>query len=130
MPTDQLPSQTTIFIGRTEELAKIATLLSDPTCRLLTLVGPGGIGKTRLALEAARQLPTNSACFVELQPLSSPDFLVTAIAEALGFQFYSGDDPKQQLLDYLCEQTWLLVLDNFEHLLDGAPFLSEILAAA
>ena len=130
MPTDKLPFQATIFIGRTEELAKIATLLSDTTCRLLTLVGPGGIGKTRLGLEVARQLSTDSARFVELQPLTSPDFLVTTIAQALGFQFYTSDDPKQQLLDYLCEQTWLLLLDNFEHLLDGAPLLAEILAAA
>src|SRR4051812_6908547 len=118
MPTDKLPLQATSFIGRTEELAKIATLLSGSTCRLLTLVGPGGIGKTRLALEVARQLPADSARFVELQPLPSPDFLVTAIAEALGFQFYASDDPKQQLLDYLCEQTGLLVLDNFEQHID------------
>jgi len=128
--TDKLPIQATSFIGRTKELMQIGALVADPVCRLLTLVGPGGIGKTRLALEAARQLPADSARFVELQSLTSPDLLVTAIAEALGFQFYSGDNPKQQLLDYLCEQTWLLLLDNFEHLLDGAPLLSEILAAA
>jgi predicted ATPase/DNA-binding CsgD family transcriptional regulator len=126
----RLPTSATSFVGRSRELAEIATLLSDPTCRLLTLVGPGGIGKTRLALEVARQLPTDSARFVELQPLTSPDFLVSAIAEALGFQFYKGNNPKRQLLDYLCEQTWLLVLDNFEHLLDGASLLSEILIAA
>src|SRR5262249_51996499 len=55
---------------------------------------------------------------------------VSAIADAIGFQFYSGADPKQQLLDFLREKSWLLLLDNFEHLLDGAPLLSEILSAA
>jgi predicted ATPase/DNA-binding CsgD family transcriptional regulator len=116
------------FIGRQGELKQISALLSDPACRLLTLVGPGGIGKTRLAIEAARQLASPDMTFVVmLQPLPSPDFLVSAIADALGFQFYSGGDSKQQLLNYLREKVWLLVLDNFEHLVDGATLLSEIL---
>ncbi|MEP7293997.1 MAG: AAA family ATPase, partial [Chloroflexota bacterium] len=106
-------------------------LLSDPACRLLTLVGPGGIGKTRLALEAARQLPLpENTHFVALQPLASAEFIVSAIADSVGFQFYSGSDPKQQLLDYLREKSRLLLLDNFEHLLDGATLLSEILTNA
>jgi len=100
----------------------------NPACRLLTLVGPGGIGKTRLALEVAQQFP--NAHFVALQPLASADFIVSAMAESLNFQFYSGSDPKQQLFDYLREKSWLVVLDNFEHLLDGATLLSEILTAA
>src|SRR5690349_1374198 len=97
-----LPHQSTPFLGRQDELAQISRLLSDRDCRLLTLVGPGGIGKTRLALEAARQPSApEDAYFVALQPLASADFIVSAIAESLNFQFYSGVDPKQQLLDYL-----------------------------
>src|SRR3954454_6576346 len=105
MPTSHLPPQATPFVGRSEELAEIAALLADPNCRLLTLVGPGGIGKTRLALEAARPLTfSNGIYFVALQPLSSPDLIVPAIADALQFQFYSGGEPQQQLLDYLREK--------------------------
>jgi predicted ATPase/DNA-binding CsgD family transcriptional regulator len=98
---------------------------------LLTLVGPGGIGKTRLAIEVSQSLPiTERVHFIPLQPLTSPDFIVPTIAEAIGFQFYAGNDPKQQLLDYLREKSWLLLMDNFEHLLDGALLLSDIVAYA
>jgi predicted ATPase/DNA-binding CsgD family transcriptional regulator len=128
-----LPPQSTPFVGRTEELTQIAHLLADPTCRLLTLLGPGGIGKTRLALEtAAAQLEhyRDGVYLVPLQALSSLDFIVPAIAEALHFQFYPGGEPKQQLLDYLREKSWLLMLDNFEHLLDGVDLLTDILSHA
>lgn len=140
MDTNRLPTGSHNFpspliplIGRRDELAEIARLLDDPDCRLLTLVGPGGIGKTRLALEAARLQQDNFAqgvTLVSLQPLGSPEFIVSAIAEALRFQFYSVDDPKHQLLDYLRERSLLLVMDNFEHLLDSAVLVSEILASA
>src|SRR5262245_58737734 len=99
-----LPQSATPFVGRQDELDQITRLLADPACRLLTLVGPGGIGKTRLALEAAR---LNSDAFADgvylvlFQPLTSPDFMVSAIAEAVGFQFYPGGDSIRQLLDYL-----------------------------
>jgi predicted ATPase/DNA-binding CsgD family transcriptional regulator len=129
----KLPSYAIPFIGRAEELTQIASLLRDPNCCLLTLVGPGGIGKTRLALEAARlQLDAfdNGVHFVPLQPLTSPDFIIPAIAEAIHFQFYPSTEPKQQLLDYLREKSLLLVLDNFEHLVDGVDLLPEILEAA
>jgi predicted ATPase/DNA-binding CsgD family transcriptional regulator len=123
------------FIGRHGEQAEIVRLLADPACRLLTLVGPGGIGKTRLALEATHSDSPRSegegvrVHFIPLQPLTSPDFIVPAIAECVGFQF-DGSDTRQQLLDYLCEKSLLLVLDNFEHLLDGVGVVSDILAAA
>jgi len=130
MVTKQNLSSSTPFVGRTQELAEIARLLSDPTCRLLTLVGPGGIGKTRLALEAATQLEPDldGVYFVPLQPLSSPDHIVSGIAEAVGFQFYQGGEPQEQLLDYFREKALILILDNFEHLLDGAEIASNILA--
>jgi predicted ATPase/DNA-binding CsgD family transcriptional regulator len=129
------------FIGRQDELAEIARLLADPTCRLLTLVGPGGIGKTRLSEEVVNRvgaqglasLPAisfpNGVYFVPLQPLTSADFIIPAIAESVGLQF-DGSDSRQQLLDYLGEKSLLLVLDNFEHLLDGVGVISDILASA
>ncbi len=121
------------FIGREAELEKIGQLLDNPACRLLTLTGPGGIGKTRLAVEAARaQTDRFADCifFVALQPLASPDLIVPAIAEAINFQFFPGAEPKQQLMDFLSGKSTLLMLDNFEHLLDGAPLVGELLAVA
>src|SRR5258706_385269 len=98
MNTPNLPSQPTTFIGRTDELAEIARLLADPACRLLTLVGAGGIGKTRLAIEAAHQITRfEDIHFVALQHLTSSHFLVTSIAEAIDFRLYALSDPKQQL---------------------------------
>ncbi len=117
-----LPPQPTLFIGRETELAEIAALLADPACRLLTLVGAGGIGKTRLAIEAARHSSlAHGACFVSLAPLSSVEPLVAAVAQAVGLTFYGSNDARQQLFDYLRDQELLLVLDNFEHLLLPLP---------
>ena len=132
MSVRNLPSQPTPFIGREHELAEIARRLADPACRLLTLTGPGGIGKTRLAIEAALRLHefTSGAYFVPLQPLTSPNFMVSTIADALNFAFYGEQDPKIQLLHYLRDQHLLLVLDNFEQLLDGTDLLPEILEYA
>ncbi|MCL4299121.1 MAG: AAA family ATPase [Anaerolineae bacterium] len=136
-PQHNLPVPPTSFLGREMELAQMAELLGNPACRLLTVVGPGGIGKTRLALQAALQAPTDKievfrhgVHFVSLAPVSSASFLVSAIAEALNFSFYGPRDPKVQLLNYLREKNMLLVLDNFEHLLAGVGLLAEILAIA
>ncbi len=128
-----LPFQPTAFVGRTTELAEIDALLGDPACRLLTLVGPGGIGKTRLAMRVAVDCAEqfdDGVYFVPLQSLDSSEFIVSAIADVLSFPFSPGVDPKQQLIQYLREKALLLVLDNFEHLLDGAELLTEILEAA
>jgi len=130
---NNLPIQTTPFLGREEELGKITELLKNPSCRLVTLIGPGGIGKTRLALQAAAEEIerfTHGVYFIALDPLSSADFLVAAIAEALKFSFYSREDEKLQLLNFLREKALLLILDNFEHLVAGAGMLSELLHAA
>lgn len=106
----------------------------DPTCRLLTLVGPGGIGKTRLALELAstaqQNTPFTAVHFVFLQPLTSHEYLAAAIADALNLTLHTGPEPEAQLLHFLSSRTLLLVLDNFEHLLEGADLLSEIVASA
>ena len=131
-PKHNLPAQTTRFIGRQRELASLSALLHGDT-RLLTLVGLGGVGKTRLALEfATRQLETfqDGIWFVPLAGVSSPDLLVPSIASALGLAFTGTLEPKTQLLNFLREKALLVLLDNFEHLLEGAVLLEELLAQA
>ncbi len=128
-----LPADVTPFVGRTAEIARIVEQLRDPGCRLLTLVGPGGVGKSRLAVQVMRTLPATSddgCCFVPLAPVETPEGMVGAIAQALGFQFYENAPPRQQLLDYLCEKRLLLVLDNLEHLRSGLDLVTAMLAAA
>lgn len=128
-----LPPQPTPFVGREEELAQIAAQLADPACRLLTLVGPGGIGKTRLALQAAAEQVeafAQGAYFVPLAPLTSGELLISAIADALHLSFYQHEPPQRQLFTYLREKQLLLILDNFEHVMDGAALVVELLAHA
>jgi predicted ATPase/DNA-binding SARP family transcriptional activator len=128
-----LPVQLTPFVGREAALAEIKDHLRDPDCRLLTLVGPGGSGKTWLALEAATaQLDhyTHGVWFVSLAPLQSVDAIVPTVAGALGFRFHEEGVPQQQLLDYLRQKSLLLIMDNYEHLLEGAGLVTEILKTA
>jgi predicted ATPase len=132
-PPHNLPAQPTPFVGRDKELAEIADRLGDPACRLLTLIGPGGIGKSRLALQAAAthlEPFRDGVYFAPLASLSSIEFLVSRLADALKFAFYGQESPKSQLLNYLREKSLLLLIDNFEHLLEGAPLLEEILMIA
>jgi len=131
-----LPAPRTSFVGRASELDEIDRLLEDPDCRLLTLVGPGGAGKTRLALEAAaRRIERypHGVHFIPLVSVASPEFLAPAVAESIQFAVdgaHSGFSAQEQLLDYLGERSTLLVLDNFEHLVDGADLLGEIIERA
>jgi predicted ATPase/DNA-binding SARP family transcriptional activator len=136
-----IPDPLTTFVGRTKERLQISQLLRDKdnsagqgqSSRLLTLIGLGGIGKTRLAIQIAHDLSDsflNGVYFVPLASLESPDFLISAIAEATGLNFTGNGDPKTQLLNHLQRKEALLVLDNFEHLLSGVRLLDELLRQA
>lgn len=122
----QLPPQATAFVGRQKELAEIHRLLETPDCRLLTLTGPGGIGKTRLAIETGRQ----SSWSVYFVPLVAAESLLPAITDALELTFDKKLDQKPQLFAYLNDKQLLFILDNFEHMLEEAILLNELLQAA
>jgi predicted ATPase/DNA-binding SARP family transcriptional activator len=139
MPPHNLPAPLTRFVGREAELAQIAEQLNDPNCRLLTLAGPGGVGKTRLALAAARQAVVHFPDGVWFVPLINVrekpqnglhDRLAIAIAGALDISFSGQDDPKTQILKYLGSREALLILDSFEHLVSGADLILDALRQA
>ena len=128
-----VPAQPTRFIGREAELAQLEEYLDTPDCRLLTLIGPGGVGKTRLAYEVAKRKVGDFPAGVYAVPLSgvaSTQYLASTIAERLTLPLYGSADQKAQLLASLREKHLLLVMDNCEHVLEGMELLAEILAVA
>jgi predicted ATPase/DNA-binding SARP family transcriptional activator len=132
-PLHNLPPQPTPFVGRKQELADITQRLADSECRLLSLIGAGGIGKTRLALQAAAQHLADfedGVYFVPLASVSSIDFLAPALADNLKFSFYGQENPRAQLVDFLREKRMLIVMDNFENVLEGASLIEDILINA
>ncbi|GAC1327555.1 MAG: hypothetical protein NVS2B16_22060 [Chloroflexota bacterium] len=131
-PTSNLPDQATSFIGRERDVAAIvATILRDDVS-LLTLTGPGGTGKTRLALQAANKVLGDFAdgvFFVALAPVSDPDLVASAVATTLGVREQGNQGLGEALKDHLRSRQMLLVLDNVEHLLEAAPLVGDVLAA-
>ncbi|MCA9979971.1 MAG: hypothetical protein KDD89_04045, partial [Anaerolineales bacterium] len=132
-PTN-LPHLPTQFIGRQKERAQLADLLSQPAVQLVTLVGTGGMGKTRLGIQAAQdyhETTGQAVYFVPLETADTADMLVPTIAQAVQLSFDAQDDPQQQLLNFLRGRALLLVLDNMEHLLPAAgDFLQDMLTTA
>jgi len=126
------PAPVTPFVGRDAELDRLHELLTTDGERLVTLVGPGGAGKTRLAIEAGRRAAgafNDGALFVPLADLDDAAYLAREIAAALGLEAGAGDD-EALLLEAVARRSLLLVLDNLEHLLDGAGLVAELLAAS
>lgn len=135
-PVHPFPTPTTPFVGRHAEIEQLITLLTDPDRRLITLLGVGGIGKTRLALEAVNHLRGHATPFRDgiyycpLTSLTAPTQLIVALAQACGLPLQPTVDPLQQVATYLYARRLLLLLDNFEHLLDGVSVVAELLAKA
>ena len=130
---NNLPVQLTSFIGRAAELAAVREEISRPEVHLLTLTGPGGVGKTRLSLEVATLLLDQFAdgvFFIALAPIRDPALVGPTIAHTLGVRESHSKPPAETLKDYLCERQLLLVLDNFEHLTKAAPLVTELLTAS
>lgn len=134
-PLHGFPTRLTPFIGRQQMLTEIVEQLADPTCRLLTLLGPGGIGKTRLCIEIGQAAQHNSAYrdgihFIPLVAVSDTARLIGVIAQQLGIQLSEKEPTQAQLMAHLQSKQMLLICDNFEQILAGAPLLNEIVTAA
>jgi predicted ATPase len=130
---NNLPAPLTALIGRDAERQELAALLRDPQTRLVTLTGPGGIGKTQLSLDAARAaLPAfpDGVFLVELGPVQQPSLVLSAVAQALGVREDAGQSLEAALAAWLRPKRLLLLLDNFEHLLDAAVDVTRLLEAA
>jgi predicted ATPase/DNA-binding CsgD family transcriptional regulator len=126
-----LPAALSTFVGRHHEMAAVAKLLDG--ARLVTLVGGGGVGKTRLALQVAStaaELPDEGAWLVQLAPVDDPPLVAAAVAAALGVREQPGHPMLQALISYLSSRRLLLVLDNCEHVIDAAASLAEALLGA
>ncbi len=129
---NNLPAQLTPFIGRESEVATVCTLLGRAEVRLLTLTGTGGVGKTRLALEVADHLLEDypdGIFFVSLAPISDPDLVIPTIAHTLNLWEARDQSLPDYLKSYLCNRRLLLLLDNFEQVVEAGTFLAELLQA-
>lgn len=128
----QLPTPPTPLIGRGSEVVRVREALVSSEVRLLTLLGPPGVGKTRLSLAAAFNLVSvfaDGVCWVPLAPITDPTLVASAIAQSLGVQESSRQTLMEGVKQYLYDKHLLIVLDNFEQVLDAAPVVSELLAA-
>jgi predicted ATPase/class 3 adenylate cyclase len=127
-----LPAQSTPFLGRERELAEVGDLLARDDVRLVTLTGPGGAGKTRLAIQAAAERAAayaDGVVFVALAPVRDPALIAATVTEALGLADQPGVAPADLLREHLAERELLLLLDNLEQIASGAPLIGGLVAA-
>ncbi len=127
---NNLPIQSTPFVGRKKEILEIMNILKKPECRVLTITGLGGTGKTRVAIQAGAEMIEkfpDGVFLVSLEGLDKKELISGKIADSIGFNFYSREDPIVQIINYLSEKNMLLIMDNFEHILEGADIVSLIL---
>ncbi len=132
-PVVHLPAQATLFIGRDAELAALDDLLHVESTRLVTLLGPGGVGKTRLAVATAERNQSafpDGVYFTPLTEITSTDYIVPTVAESMGFVFSGTGSQQQQLGHFLEDKRALLVLDNFDYLAEGGAIIADLLKAA
>jgi predicted ATPase/DNA-binding XRE family transcriptional regulator len=125
------PTPLDALIGREHEVAEIAALLRRDDARLVTLTGPGGVGKTRVALAAAAAIRrdfTHGAAFVDLAPIRDPELVLPTVADRLGVRELGGHRLDERLRDHLAARRCLLLLDNLEHVAEAAPSLVELLS--
>ncbi len=128
-----LPTPPTRLVGRDADATAVHQILSRPEVRYVTLTGPGGVGKTRLALEVARRAAPdfpNGVLFVDLAPVTEPDLVASTLTRALGLKDRPGATPTDNLKAFLARQRLLLVLDNYEQIVASAPWLADILGVA
>jgi predicted ATPase/DNA-binding CsgD family transcriptional regulator len=126
----RLPVRLSPFVGRQDDLQNVSELVQSPSIRLVTILGPGGVGKTRLAIELARSIQDrfkHGAIFIPLAQLSTMEELLPALAGALQMELPPGGDLQQLLQEHMAGQEMLFVLDNFEQLLGESALISEIL---
>lgn len=130
---DNLPAAPTPLVGRDRELETLAGIFGATGSRLVTVIGPGGTGKTRIALEAALiqgKRMQDGVCWIELAPLNEPSQVPTAVASALGIGDVAGNDPMRASKRFLRQRRLLIVMDNFEHLEDAWKTTQELLTAS